>query len=372
MDVNLDNISNFVSRFLHMDRDELDANLAPAEVEDFEKLIEFRKFMFKFEPPWDDAAYIKWRYFSDANARKNNRIWLIKKDNEILGCVGIEEFTLVVHGEKHTAHKSMDLLVAPGRQGMGLGMWLLLVMNEKYPLSMVVGANKKSFPLAAKISKLMRPLQKYKLMLSAEAQLRKKLKSDLVSRIISIPVDKFLWWYINKGISLPEDYSSRLLDHIPDEVDYFNDQSDEIYVCRSKEYLTWRYLNNPRRDYILLGIYRGDRLEAISVSAIVFSEANSQKEGFIVDWGGDASSSDNLLSYLYLETIKYLKHKDAKLVHVCASHERTCNSLTKLGFIEREATRPFFVHAPNDKMREYLYNNDSWVLREGDSDTDLY
>lgn len=373
MDLNINTISNYVSRFLDVDIEKLPDHFAPAKKDDFEKLIKFRESLFQRGAPWDDATYIKWRYTFDPEAQEKNNIWIFKKNNEILGCVGIEKLYLVINNKEYKACKTMDLLVKPQLHGIGLGIWMLLAVKEKFSIVLAVGSNKNSYPIAAKIYKEMQSLKMYKLYFSVKVQLKRVLKFDFLSTMVSLPIDLVLLKYLSRGLRLPDDYSSKLLDSIPDEVNEFNSQNDKIHVLQDKNYLTWRFLKNPRRKYIILGLYQLDRLKAISVSSILYSEASNQKEGFIVDWLFDGiNSTDDLQMYLYQETVKHLKKQNVKLIHISAYDDKSGKSLSRLGFFLREEKKPFFTYTSRKEIQRYLYNNDSWLLSEGDSDTDLF
>ena len=172
---------------------------------------------------------------------------------------------------------------------------------------------------------------------------------------------------------MPDEYSSKLLDSIPDAVNEFNNQNDRIYVLRDKKYLTWRYLKNPRREYIILGLYKLGRLRAISISSILYSEANNQKEGFLVDWSFDViNSTDDLQMYLYQETIRCLNKQNVKLIHANVLDDKTSKLLSKLGFVHGVENKHFFVYTSRKELQRYLYSNDLWLLSEGDLDTDIF
>jgi len=373
MDLNINRISNYISRFLGIDIEELSDHFSPANNGDFEKLIKFRESLFQKGAPWDDAEYIKWRYSFDKNSSEGNNIWIFKKNEEILGCLGIELVPMVINNKKYTAHKTMDLLVKPKLHGIGLGLWMILAAKEKFPIILVIGSNRNSYPIAEKVYKKMLPLKKYKLIFNVKPQLKKILKIDLLSNLVSFPVNLILWNYFPRSNKLPDSYSSKLLDNIPNTVNHFHNHDNKIHVLRDKNYLTWRFLNNPRRRYIILGLYKFNKLIAVSVSSIIYSRASDQKEGHIVDWLLDTpDSADTLQLYLYLETVKYLKKQNVKLIHVNTLDNKSCNTLSKLGFIPREENKPFFTGTSDEDLQKYFYNDDLWLLSEGDSDTDLF
>lgn len=373
MDLDINKISNYVSRFLDIDNERLSDYFLPAKIEDLDEVVKFRECLFQKCAPWEDSKYIKWRYFSEGAARQNN-IWIFKKDDEVLGCIGIEEVSLIVRKDKYSAYKVMDLLVKAELRGIGLGIWMYLIVKEKFQIVFSVGTNKNSYPIAKKAFKEMRSLNNYKLICSVKAQLDKTIKINILSSAVSALIDPIVWIYLTRGTGLTGCYSSKLLYNVPAAVNEFDDICEKIHVLRDKEYLTWRYLDNPRRKYFILGLYSGDELKAISVSVVFYSGANKQKEGFIVDWVVDGAAPDkDIQSHLYWQTVELLKEREAKLIHVNVFDDDSSRVLSKLGFMLRKEEKvPLFSYASEVEIQEDVYNNDLWMLNQGDLDTDLF
>lgn len=375
--MDIEKVSSYVSRFLAIKPESLPGCFAPAEKGDLEKVIRFRQYQFSTEAPWDEAVYLKWRYTFTETSREGNDFWVFKKDGEILGCVGIEKIPLIIDKKRYDIYKPMDLLVKPEVRGVGLGLWMHMVLREKFPLMLAIGSNKSSYPIIRKVYRELRPYKVYKLLLSARVPLKRIVKSDLLSNIIAFPLDHIILKYYTRGIRLPAAYSSRVLDSVPDEVNGFGDQANRIYIPRDKEYLTWRYINNPRRKYIVIGLYEHDSLKAVSVCTVIHSTVDGRAEdyvtGYIVDWLLDETGdAGNLKKYLYNETVRYLKKQKVKLVHASVTDDRSAESLADLGFIKREDGKTVFARTSKSELKNTFYNSNLWALREGDSDTDLF
>ncbi len=85
-------------------------------------------------------------------------------------------------------------------------------------------------------------------------------------RILSMPINLALSIYQNITYkALPGGYTLKPLNSIPEKVDTFIDENcEQIHVQRTKKYLDWRFIKNPRRKFIILGLYVNDELRAIT------------------------------------------------------------------------------------------------------------
>jgi hypothetical protein len=168
-------------------------------------------------------------------------------------------------------------------------------------------------------------------------------------------------------------FSIQVLDHFPEALSDQALHDDEIYISRSIEYLKWRYEQNPRRKFIILGLYENGALKGVSVSTIIFSTYNQQDEGVIVDWiFNDRDQVDVHRSIIFGLTVKYLAQQNVKLVHVYTYDNCSSEDLSSRGFYEREEALTLYTYSADNDLAELLYNDNLWILTEGDSDTDLF
>lgn len=376
MKLSLQKVSRYVSKGLNINLDNIQDYFSPATKKDLDSLITFRKNNFKSPPLWDDRRYLQWRYSFDENTDNNNKIWVFKSDDNILACLGVEEVTLCINKKKILAHKVMDLLVHPKIDGKGLGAWMTLVLMDEFPTIFAIGSTRSSYSMISNLFCEMEHRHTCKLFIRVNSRLKCKLNSKLLSNLLSIPVNLALSIYQNiTDRVLPEGYTFKPLNLIPEKVDTFIDENcEQIHVQRTKKYLDWRFIENPRRKFIILGLYINDELTGVSFSVINNSAENGQKYGFILDWIYDksADSPNKLRHYLLQETVKYLKKEKLESILSSVYDLSSSNTYNDLGFIKRDYNETFFTYTSDKSLEQYLYNNDLWYLTESDANTDLY
>ncbi|MDX2506727.1 MAG: hypothetical protein QNL62_19945 [Gammaproteobacteria bacterium] len=376
MKLTLQKVSRYVSKGLNINLDKIQDCFSPATKKDLDGLIIFRKNNFKSPPLWDDRSYLQWRYSFDENTDNNNKIWVFKSDDNILACLGVEEVTLCINKKKVRAHKAMDLLVHSKIEGIGLSAWMTLVFMDEFPTIFATGSTRSSYSMISNLFCEMEHRQTRKLLIRVNTKLKRKLKSELLSNLLSMPVNLALSIYQNFIYKdLPKGYTLKPLNSIPEQVDTFIDENcKQIYVQRTKKYLDWRFIENPRRKFIILGLYVDDKLSGISFSIINNFNMNNQKDGFIIDWVYDKStdSSNNIVHCLLQETVKYLKKEKLNSILSSVYDISSSNIYNALGFIKRDYNETFFTHTSDKSLEPYLYNNKLWYLTESDANTDLY
>jgi hypothetical protein len=376
MKLSLQKVSRYVSKGLNVNLDTIQDCFSPATKKDLDGLIVFRKNNFKSPPLWNDRSYLQWRYSFDENTDNNNKIWVFKSDDNILACLGIEEVTLCINKKKIRAHKVMDLLVHPKIEGIGLSAWMTLVFMDEFPTIFATGSTRSSYSMISNLFCEMEHRRTFKLLIRVNTKFKRKLKSEFLSNLLAMPVNLALSFFQNFIYKdLPDGYTLKPLNSIPEKVDTFIDENCElIHVQRTKKYLDWRFIENPRRKFIILGLYVNDELTGVSFSVINNSTKNGQKYGFIIDWIYDksADSPNKLRHYLLQETVKYLKKKKLDSILSSVYDVSSSNTYSALGFIKRDYNETFFTYTSDKSLEQYLYNNDLWYLTESDANTDLY
>ena len=375
MKMTLEKISPYLAKSLEIPGEALAECFTPASREDLDEIVRFRRSQFTGDAPWDDRSYLEWRYSFDGTGAGKNCIWIFRKESRIIGCLGIESVNLQLPGTLIPACKAMDILVDPELDGRGLGAWMNLYLMSVYPVIIVVGSNKNSHSLLMRLFHPLSRTRMYKLPVRSGKFLQKILKSSLLSRIVSVPFDlllsarrKLQWGRHEKGVSIRE------LSVIPPYITQLKSgREDHISIQRSPEYLTWRYVDNPRRDYTVIGVFVGEQLAGITICRLFFSESSQQLEATVLDWFFTENGAGiNHCVLLFRESISFLIARGVCMINV----EVYCNSchddFHQLGFIVRDEGLPFFIYAKDEELRERLYDENRWFLTEGDFDTDMY
>ena len=352
----------------------------PATDGEFEQVVALRRAVFAGAPQWDDDAYLRWRYdFSNDESPVANRFWIFKREDKVLGGVGMERVSLVVDGGVMTAHKGMDVLVDPAIDGKGLGAWMNLALMERYPVIVVVGSNQNSHKMLTRLYRELPGLQVWKLPISVRGTLKRRFRVGPLATPLAIPVDLALKLRReSKRVRSSGGFELQELTSVPDDVDSYSKSATQgsLLVDRTAEYLTWRFMENPRRDYRILGLYEEGELVGFSVYRLYRSVENDQTEAGILDWFTreglrlPAGEKPKYGLILLQETVEYLVQQGACMIRVSASDEYSRNVLGRLEFRRREEGSSFFVFFSHPELRHSLLDRESWFLTEGDEDTD--
>lgn len=375
MKMTLEKISPYLAKSLGMPDEALAQSFAPATREDLDELVRFRLSLFEGDAPWDDKRYLDWRYNFDGTGAERNCMWVFRKESKIIGCLGIENVNLHLPGTLIPACKAMDILVDPEFDGRGLGAWMNLYLMSIYPVIIVVGSNENSHSLLMRLFHQISHTRIFKLPVRSCQFLQKGLKSSLLSSVVSVPFDlllsarrKLQWGRLGK------DVSTRELSVIPPYIAQLKSgREDQTCIQRSLEYLTWRYVNNPRREFTVIGVFKGKDLVGVTICHLSLPESTQQPEATILEWFFmEDGTGINYQALLFQGSISFLMAKGACTINV----ETYCNSchdnFHHLGFIVRDMALPFFVYVKDNELREQLYDEDKWFLTEGDYDTDMY
>jgi len=372
MQLTLKKVSPILSKSLDMASSSLERCFMPATEDDVEDILKLRKVLFKYECLWDDNKYIRWRFdFSDPGNYKKNHIWVFKYNEEILGIVGATHINLQINGKHQSAHHATDILVRSDYNGSGLGGWLALALTEKMPVLISTGANDDSRSMMARLYHPVPRWQVWKLPIRFSVLLSKKWPGipAYLSNMIAAPFDFLLTLRRKrKGVNRPEGFNTKVLEQIPSEIDKFESSNKDIHVERNETYLNWRYVENPRVDFTILGMYIEDVLIGIGVSRMYTPIQARHKHACIFEWIG----SNEKYSTLVLDaTTEYLVSKGVKLIHANAYGKKARHDFSSLGFIERKEEDCIYVISSDKNIQHQLSEANDWMLTAGDSDSDL-
>ena len=85
MKLTLDRMSPYLAKSLGLSEEEVIGCFRPATHGDFEQVVALRRALFSGTAPWDDCAYLRWRYdFSENESEVANRFWIFKPHDEVL------------------------------------------------------------------------------------------------------------------------------------------------------------------------------------------------------------------------------------------------------------------------------------------------
>src|SRR5688500_10367936 len=97
-----------LARLMGRTEAELDAAFERASLRDLPSMLDLRAEVLGRELTWDDAAYLRWRYFERAEGAPDNALWVFRdRDGGVLGSLGVEPLELHLDGELCQAFRYM-------------------------------------------------------------------------------------------------------------------------------------------------------------------------------------------------------------------------------------------------------------------------
>jgi hypothetical protein len=369
------------------------AAFSPATSDDLTSIMKLRQGVLGAELSWDDAAYLRWRYLGAPNGASNghnptgplgsaerdgrpaNTLWTFRApDGEVQGVLGIEPLSLHVGGERWPVARYMDVMVEPRLNGLGLGAWMNLMLQERHEIGLAVGATKDSYNLVRRVFHPLAERRSWKLLVRSEDFLRRK-----TPRLAAVPgLTALADAALGVGrLSLSRGFAFGLevepltsLAGLDDEVDALDASmaaAGLVFTQRSAAYLAWRYLRNPRRRYHLLAARRLGRLAGLLVTR------NVGGRGELVDWIWDErlpeAERTQVLSALFARAIEHLARGEASTVWTRTVGLPGERAAAWAG-MRRRTERDTVAITAQSPGRVAALASARWFLTLGDSDDD--
>lgn len=140
----IEKTARLVARALGCTPQDLAAGLRPARADDLPAVLELRKQVIGNGLNWDDEAYLRWRYQFGTPGAGLATCWVCTQGDRLLGMIGVEPVHLQAGEQACDAHVTMDIMVRPELDGIGLGVWVNQAICERLGCVLAVGSNPNS------------------------------------------------------------------------------------------------------------------------------------------------------------------------------------------------------------------------------------
>jgi len=166
--------------------------------------------------------------------------------------------------------------------------------------------------------------------------------------------------------SSANDFTIMPIDRFTNEVDpLWGKPRYSFFIYRDKEYLNWRYFDNPDK-FIVLAAFKGQ--DCLGYSALKLS--NDKRTGILCDFVTMNDRSDVFVA-LVRESEKILKHNGAEHIQLrCITDSPYYHDLMTLDYYNPgpESHHPVFVNARTEAGKRILENPGRWHFTFGDTD----
>jgi predicted N-acetyltransferase YhbS len=273
---------------------------------------------------------------------------------ELAGQCALKPVRMKVGSKVCLGAQSLDAAVRPDYQGQGiyteLAAYACRTAAEK-GVPLVYGfPNRNSHHLLAsrlnRVDLWDRP-PVFMLILDAEQILGMRIHNEAVRSVVT-PLGRMAlsWFYSLREIRIPHDCRLVPVDRFDDRMDEFWERASRPYqiaVVRDRQYLNWRYVENPEKEYSLFVIERHGKVAGYIV--LKCERRFEQEIGFIVDMltlPGEQELADGLIA----EAVRFFQ---AQHMHVVS-----CLMLEHLPYTRSLAANRF-VKMPRRLLPQELY-----------------
>ncbi len=322
--------------------------------------------------------YWRWKYLD--NPLRDNYSYVAESDGRVIGFSGCIPWRLFVTGKEVIGAQMTDMMVHPEWRRKNiyfpLNRCTLEDIRRRTDLQYGFG-NPSSFSIYKKRFKYdgFSPVKMQKI-LDMKLLLRqglKKIKSTEMYRLLRI-VPKVLASLSGKSTNLSasagKNIVAKRIHQFDARFDEFWDKNRMVFpitTIRDRQYLEWRYLENPGFSYTILAAEQQDKLTGFAV--LRCEKKNGIDRGMIVDFLVDPeyeASADLILE----ESMKFFRSQKVAMVTAWISSEQSpsCRFLAARGFSADpvEGVMILIKSFTQDLEDAFLRDPENWYLTMGD------
>lgn len=371
MSLSYDKVTRIIAKSLNMTPETLRDSFAPASQEDLPLILQLRQQYSHAGLKWNDQEYLLWRYdfspFVSFVDDKKNRLWRVKINNEIIGVIGLDYAEFLYQGELKTLHNPLDLLVRTDMDGLGFGVWMSLVLEQHYPFLFAMGATRHSQGIVKKLFHPMPDMGAWKMLLNTHGFIAKKIKNRFLQLLLSHPLNLYLRvnvflkkWGTEAACEVKPVTDFTPFDNDLQEIGKTYRDLDLLMRYKNAQFLNWRFINNPRRQYSVLAALNSNQLKAYAVYHF------NHKNYLEIDDLFTVADNPGYLISLLSSLVRIARENNAVML-TFISHA-TCwqTILRKSGFTWRDDGHLFSVFI-SDPSQEQFKQIEHWLLTSADT-----
>jgi GNAT superfamily N-acetyltransferase len=325
--------------------------------------------------------YYEWKVYK--NPAMTGDIHLEIRDGHTVGSAVVMPKKVAILDEIVLAAETADTFTPPEYRGQGIntkilggaidwainrGMYLIYGTPNKanYGTHMRLGYKPCEYIMWTFLTKSLNPpwlMSK----LAAKIMLGKKVKKSVrhLNHLLkrSTTKKKLLQSWKN---STKNDFTIMQIDRFQHEVDpFWGKPRYSFFVYRDKDYLNWRYFDNPDKFIVLAAVKDHDYLGYIALKI-----TNDKRTGILCDFAALDDSSDVFLC-LVDESENILKQHGVENIQLrCILDTPYYRDLNILGYYDpgQKSYSPIFVNSKTELGKRVLENPGNWHFTFGDTD----
>jgi len=343
--------------------------IRPFKQDDRDRLLQIFRTVFNKE--YDPAVW-KWKFEQNPFQPPGHPfIYVVEKGGEIAGAVSLLPVPFQIEQQRLPFYWGTDLMAHPRFQGLGIGKTLYRYLSEKHEIVMSIGATEAAFKLLVKKTAWfkMSGFKRLSCYLDPAPYLRKRI--PLAGRIPGVLSRLLLRPVLAKprhGAHATD--SLRKITEIGPEFDRLWDEVEPYFpvsVCRTRQYLQWRYQSEPHKNYVCHGLFQKKKLLGFFV--LEFGRPvtkNGFSEGLLMELVANPTD-DETISLLIQGAVDIAFDKGCHLVRcVSASGNEILFRRQRFYNFPQWDIRFFGTVNLNKISVEKMKDPDLWMLAFGD------
>ncbi|MHC4941796.1 MAG: GNAT family N-acetyltransferase [Planctomycetota bacterium] len=323
----------------------------------------------------EENKYLEWKYL--ANPHGEAIIWVAESDTgEIVGSLAFMPRRMRIRGDEYDTYHGADAMVDSGWQRQGI---MIALFNNMYDQCWSLGApvahmfpNRRSLGVLHKLS--MHPVslvQELELSLRGAHLFRRALYRLPFAEGLLGPAGDFM---LRKGRLKPFFRHPFTTQITP--IERFDDGLAEVakealkpqpvYMVRDRDWLNWRFLDNPTRRHRCFAAHR----DSEPVGYLVMETGGDK--AFLSDLQAlDEAAREDLLATAIQKAHKAGAHM---LQSMALEGDGVTKFLRRMGFdaLPEHRLMPFMIQIgpEGEALREALTDSSAWYLAHGDRDVE--
>jgi hypothetical protein len=373
-----DATTSLVSRGLGITPSLLIDSFGPASQADLLEIGSMRAANRGAAAPWDDEAYLRWRYQLDSTEAGWGQLYALRHQRQIIGLIGTESIMLDVEGRQRSGQRVQDILIAPHTRESGLGLWLKQAVFRDGDFTMTVGCNANSIGTVRRIYDSVTRRETFVMPLDISSLLRRRFGNlPWVKPIATIGNTAAglwrsghrLWDWRGTRLELADRFTDEMLAGLQGEKNM-----SQIGMVRKADHLNWRLIDNPRVRYRISSAWIKDRCIGYMAASVTNDLGNTSHTTALrlIDWCFAPGFSNPAVSVLLPELCHFGRANGCERIMTTVLGCGLDTWLGRSGFLRRPAGE-FDVLGIRWSDRSFAQGqakNLDWTMTElaGDSD----
>ena len=316
---------------------------------------------------------LAWRYFSSSN--NSSDIFVLRYQGKLIGAIGAEPIKVKVGDNEYEGITASDIVVHPDHMKRGIGAWMNLYLQHKFPIVVAMGSNENSNNMVRRLFKPMNCRYHFKMLFTIKNYLEIRRWPPFIvnplSVICALPLALLRVLFLKP---LPDGYTITTVDTAENLPLFFYHPAYKHRnlnsILRSEKYCRWRYDFNPKSDFKILEMRNENHFIGYAVVKHPVTGAIA-KDWQLMDWDFLPNFRDQKhLQILFSAVAKYAIENNAHSLSVMASDNLSRMSLRSSGFSHRALDDGFFLWAQSH-VDSAVLDDSNWFLSLCDTDEAL-